>query len=212
MVRLPSDLGPLRHGGQRHLFTVSRLDGPKRFDLLIRAMAHVPGDLPLLIAGTGPEEPRLRALAAGDPRIRFLGFVPDDALVDLYADALAVAFVPDDEDLGLITLEAMGCATPVITCLDSGGPTEFVVDGVTGLVADASPPALGAALGRLVNDPVLAAELGRAGERRAARVNWPTSSGPCSTNGSARVAPLTGDGGRRREDGAGRAPLGRRSS
>ena len=86
--------------------------GPSGSTCSSGAMAHVPGDLPLLIAGTGPEEPRLRALAAGDPRIRFLGFVPDDALVDLYADALAVAFVPDDEDLGLITLEAMGCAHP----------------------------------------------------------------------------------------------------
>ena len=40
--------------GQAHLFTASRLDGPKRLDLLIEAMAHVPRRLPLLIGGTGP--------------------------------------------------------------------------------------------------------------------------------------------------------------
>ena len=139
MVYVPSDLRPLREGAQDHLFTASRLDGPKRVALLIRAMAHVPGEIPLLIAGTGPEEQRLRTLARDDSRIRFLGFVDDRRLIDLYANALAVAFVPEDEDYGLITLEAMGCGSPVVTCSDSGGPTELVADGVTGLVAEPVP-------------------------------------------------------------------------
>ncbi|MCU1453441.1 MAG: putative glycosyltransferase [Acidimicrobiales bacterium] len=169
---LPSDLPPGREGEARHLFTASRLDGPKRLDLLIEAYRRVPGHLPLLIAGTGPEEPRLRTLAAGDERVQLLGFVPDGALLDLYADALAVPFVPLDEDLGLVTLEAFGCATPVVTCRDSGGPTELVVDGVTGLLAEPTPESLGKALTRLVRDPALARQLGRAGNRRGAKVTW----------------------------------------
>ncbi len=173
VVYLPSDLGPLREGGQGHVFTASRLDGPKRLDLLVRAMAHVPVDIPLLIAGTGPEEGRLRALAAADRRVRFLGFVEDRSLIDLYADALAVAFVPEDEDYGLITLEAMGCATPVVTCHDSGGPTELVADGMSGLVTEPDPAALGAAITRLARRPELATTLGQNGRRRASRVTWP---------------------------------------
>ena len=172
MVYLPSNLGPLHEGSQDHLFTASRLDGPKRVALLIRAMAHVPGDIPLLIAGTGPEEQRLRRLAGDDSRIRFLGFVDDRQLIDLYANALAVAFVPEDEDYGLITLEAMGCGSPVVTCTDSGGPTELVADGVTGLVAEPDPTSLGRAMARLVGQPHLAASLGRAAKRRAARITW----------------------------------------
>jgi hypothetical protein len=39
-----------------YLFTVSRLDGPKRIALLVEAMRHVKADIPLLIAGTGPDE------------------------------------------------------------------------------------------------------------------------------------------------------------
>lgn len=71
VAHIPSDLPPRVGQGRSHLFIASRLDGPKRLDLLIRAMAHVPGHLPLLIGGTGPREPELRALAATDPRIRF---------------------------------------------------------------------------------------------------------------------------------------------
>ncbi|CAN5579512.1 hypothetical protein BH24ACT4_BH24ACT4_08260 [soil metagenome] len=53
----PSDLAPPPDGAREpgtHLFTASRLDGPKRIDLLVRAMAHVPGDVELHIGGTGP--------------------------------------------------------------------------------------------------------------------------------------------------------------
>ncbi|QYG93824.1 glycosyltransferase family 4 protein [Iamia sp. SCSIO 61187] len=158
-----------------HLFTTSRLDGPKRIDLVIRAMAHVPGEVPLLVAGTGPDEERLRALAAEDPRIRFLGRVTDEELGRLYAEAIAVPFVPYDEDYGLITVEAMAAGAPVVTVADSGGPTEVIRDGVDGLITDATPEALGAALAGLVADRARAREVGEAARRRAARISWPAA-------------------------------------
>lgn len=174
VVHLPSDLDPAppRTRPGRFLFTASRLDGAKRVDLIIDAMAHVTTDVTLKIAGTGPLDRQLRARAAHDPRIEFCGFVPDEALRTMYADALAVPFVPDDEDLGLIVLEAFSQATPVVTCSDSGGPTEFVHDGVTGLVVAPNPAALGHALERLARDPGSAAEMGRAAQVRGARVTW----------------------------------------
>ncbi len=170
---VPTSTAPERP--RTHLFTISRLDGPKRFDLVIEAMAHVPGEVPLLLGGTGPEEARLRELAAGDPRIRFLGRVEDDELADLYAGAIAVPFVPYDEDYGLITVEAMAAGAPVVTVTDAGGPTELVRSGVDGLVADPTPEALGAALAALVTDDQQARRLGEAGRRRAARITWPTA-------------------------------------
>lgn len=176
VVYLPSDLPPgpdLGTGdGQQHLFTASRLDGPKRIDLVIEAMAHVRGDVPLVIAGEGPEGERLRALAAGDERIRFAGYLSDDELRHHYACALAVPFVPMDEDLGLITLEAMGRGVPVVTTSDSGGPTEFVDDGVNGLVVEPTADALGGALDRLVADRSFADRLGAAARERAGEVTW----------------------------------------
>jgi glycosyltransferase involved in cell wall biosynthesis len=176
VVYLPSSLPPgpeLEPGeGQQHLFTASRLDGPKRIHLIVEAMAHVPHDVPLLIAGEGPEEGRLRDLAAGDDRIRFVGRLTDDELRDHYARALAVPFVPLDEDLGLITLEAMARGVPVVTTTDAGGPTEFVDHEVNGLVVEPDAVALGAALARLVADRGEAAGLGRAAAERAAQVTW----------------------------------------
>lgn len=164
------DTDPERAG--RYLFTASRLDGPKRIDMLVDAMSHVPGNVPLVIAGEGPEEDRLRHLAAGDDRIRFVGRLDDAELDARYRGALAVPFVPLDEDLGLITLEAMSRGVPVVTVRDAGGPTELVEHEVTGLISDPDPQALGAALTRLVTDPDHAAALGRAAAEAAAAITW----------------------------------------
>jgi len=95
-----------------------------------------------MIAGTGPDEKQLRELAQGDDRIRFLGFVRDADLLQYYADALAVPFVPYDEDYGLITIEAMMSGKCVLTVLDSGGPNEFVRDGETGYSVIPDPKAI----------------------------------------------------------------------
>ncbi len=168
----PSNLEGLHCGRFEHLFTASRLDRPKRIDLLVEAMRHVRSDVKLKIAGTGPDEERLRGLAAPDPRIELVGHVTDDELVGLYADALAVAFVPADEDLGLITLEAQMSGKPVVTCSDSGGPTELVVHGVNGLVAAPSAEALGSALAALADAPAVARRMGQEGHDRARRFTW----------------------------------------
>lgn len=160
-----------RDGG-RWLFTASRLDRPKRIDLLIRAMGLVRSKVELRIAGSGPASDELRELAAGDPRITFHGRVGMDTLAALYAGARAVAFVPHEEDFGLVTLEAMRASKPVITATDSGGTAELVTDGETGLIAEPTPEALAAAIDRLWSDRRAARRMGRAGLKRARRVTW----------------------------------------
>lgn len=155
-----------------YLFTASRLDGPKRIDLLVRAMEHAPAAARLRIAGTGPDEQALRELAAGNPRIELLGRVTAEQLGSLYAGARAIVFVPYLEDFGYITLEGMRAGRPVITCTDSGGARELVTDGVTGLVAEPTPEALGDAIGQLWNERRLARRLGRAARKRASKVAW----------------------------------------
>lgn len=159
-------------GGQDYFFTTSRLDRPKRLDLIIAAFRAVKADIPLLIAGSGPDEARLKDLAAGDDRIRFLGFVADDAMAALYAHALAVPFVPYDEDYGLITIEAMRSGKPVVTVRDSGGPTEFVENGVTGFVTAPEPQALAEALSLLADDRAKAAAMGAEARKRIEAIDW----------------------------------------
>ncbi|NTW38277.1 MAG: glycosyltransferase [Cellulomonadaceae bacterium] len=172
VVHPPSDLGGLHDEPGEYFFTASRHDGPKRLDLLVKAMAHYQGHRRLVIAGTGPETPRLRELASGDDRIEFVGRVSQAELVDHYARAVGVPFLPLDEDLGLITFEALRSGKPVLTARDSGGPTEFVRHGVNGLIVRPDPVALGEGLTEL---EVLAARPRTAELARGsvAGVTWP---------------------------------------
>jgi glycosyltransferase involved in cell wall biosynthesis len=141
-------------------------------ELLVEAMRHVERDVELRIAGTGPNEAALRELARDDARIRFCGRVPSRELVRLYAGARAVAFLPYQEDYGLVTVEAMLSGKPVITCTDSGGVTEIVEDGKTGFVVEPQPEALGAAIERAFSGRLDNWRMGRAAWSRARSITW----------------------------------------
>jgi glycosyltransferase involved in cell wall biosynthesis len=168
----PPHRSDYRCGNDDYLFVSSRLDGPKRVGLVIEAMRHVDEDIPLLIAGTGPAEAELRMMAGNDPRIRFLGFVADDDMPDLYANALAVPFVPLDEDYGLVAVEAMRSGKPVLTCVDSGGPCELVEDGINGFVCAPEPEALAEKIGLLCRHREVTRDMGKEAFKSAEIINW----------------------------------------
>jgi len=168
----PSDLEGYRCEGFDYFFSAGRLDHPKRIDLLIRAMTHVRGQTRLLIAGAGPEEARIRAASQADARVELLGRVSSDQLIDLYAHARAVLYVPRDEDLGLVAIEAMSSSKPVITTVDSGGPTELVEHEVTGLVVQPEEAAIAGAMERLAHDLELCRAMGIEGLSRVAPITW----------------------------------------
>lgn len=169
----PTDLTNLRRGEGKHLLMVSRLDPAKRIGLCVQAMRLARTDIPLKIVGTGPEEAHLRQLAQGDPRIEFLGFVDDGQLEQLYADALAVIFTPFDEDFGIIAAEAMLAGKPVVTSIDSGGPTELIRPGLNGVVAEqASPEALARAIEDICRSGRRAEIMGRRGYFDARSITW----------------------------------------
>ena len=92
-----------------------------------------------------------------------------------YAKSLGVVFTPFDEDLGLITLEAMLASKPVITSTDSGGPLEFVRHETNGLVAEATAESLAAAMDWLWTDRRQAAAWGRTGRQNydELEISWP---------------------------------------
>jgi len=93
-------------------------------------------------------------------------------VADLYARALGVIYAPFDEDYGYVTIEAFLAARPVITATDSGGPLEFVRDGVNGFICEPDAMALAAAVNRLAGDRSLAERLGRAGRGVAQAITW----------------------------------------
>jgi phosphatidylinositol alpha-1,6-mannosyltransferase len=103
---------------------------------------HVPSVV-LVIAGTGPQERKLRRLAARDHGIIFAGRIPDHEAAALYAAADVFALPVCDrwfglemEGLGVVLLEAAAAGTPCVTGR-SGGTPEAVVDGESGFVIDA---------------------------------------------------------------------------
>lgn len=168
----PSNLEGLHPGPAEFVFTASRLDGPKRIDLLVNAYKQSKAQLPFYIAGDGPEAERLHELAAGDPRIRFVGRLTDTELIEHYSRAAIVPFVPEQEDMGLITLEAMTAGKPVLTVTDAGGVTEFVTDGINGRVVEPSVKALAHAFDSMLANPVQLAAMGQAATQTAASVTW----------------------------------------
>jgi glycosyltransferase involved in cell wall biosynthesis len=172
VVPHPSNLDGLHEGPAEFVFTASRLDAPKRIDLLIRAYRRCRTDVPLWIAGDGPQAGPLRALAGDDARIRFLGRLTDEELVDHYSRAALVPFVPELEDMGLITLEAMASGKAVLSVTDAGGVTEFVQDGVNGRIVAPDERALARALDDMLSDRAALTAMGEAARQTAAAVTW----------------------------------------
>ena len=158
-----------------YVLSVGRIESIKRVDLAIRAMRHADPGLRLLVVGEGTHQEHARRAvedAGVADRVTFLGAVTDDVLVELYAGALAVVYVPFEEDYGYVTLESFLARKAVITTNDSGGPLEFVDHGVNGLVCEPAPGPVAEAINRLAADRALAASLGDAGYDRARTVTW----------------------------------------
>lgn len=176
--------GTVESDDKPFVLAVGRLIERKGFDRLIEAFGSIADNLPevdLVIAGKGPEEPRLRALADASPaapRIHFRGAVDDATLVGLYGACTLFAMpnrtLPDGdtEGFGLIFLEANACGKAVIGGC-AGGATDAVVDGVTGLLVEGDDPAsIAAALRRLLSDPDARVAMEQAGLARARTLGW----------------------------------------
>jgi glycosyltransferase involved in cell wall biosynthesis len=130
----------------RHYYLYAgRLTFSKHPELAVAACNQL--GLPLKVVGLGKMDATLRATAG--PTVELLGDVTDNELQDLYAHAKALIFPSEDEDFGMVPVEAMGYGTPVIAHR-SGGPMETVVEGKTGVFFDQlTSESLAAALQRL---------------------------------------------------------------
>jgi glycosyltransferase involved in cell wall biosynthesis len=158
-----------------YVLSVARLERNKRVELTVQAVQHFPPNITLVVVGDGTHRSDVERIAEETgvaDRVRFVGAVSDNELVELYRDALALIYVPFDEDYGLVTLEAFLAEKPVITANDSGGTLEFVQDGVNGCVVAAESTEIAAAVARLAADRTLASAMGHNGREIAARISW----------------------------------------
>lgn len=143
--------------GEKVVLTVARLDtrqGYKGHDRIIRELSHLNSTISegviYLVAGQGPDLPRLAALAQElgvADKVRFMGKVPIDDLPDLYRAADIFALPSTGEGFGIVFLEAMACGIPAIG-LNIGGAPDALADGELGICVDEQdfPAALARAL------------------------------------------------------------------
>jgi glycosyltransferase involved in cell wall biosynthesis len=173
----PPRLAPLLRSGEYgdYMLAVSRLERVKRLDLAIDAFVHVPPPLRLVIAGEGSVRAELEARIERHSlrdRVQLVGRVDDAHMIELVAGARGVLFAPFEEDYGYVTLEAFLAQKPVVTASDSGGPLEFVEDGINGFVREPAAEPLAEAVSRRAADASLARRLGARGYERARTVTW----------------------------------------
>jgi phosphatidylinositol alpha-mannosyltransferase len=147
---------------------VGRHEPRKGLDVLLEAMTDLPANTRLWIAGDGPDTDRLRARVAGDVRIEWLGRITDDEKASRMR-AADVFCAPSlrGESFGVVLLEAMAAATPVVAS-DLPGYANVARAGRDALLV---PPgdarALSEALRGVLADPSGVAELVESGEQRA---------------------------------------------
>ena len=171
-----------------YVLSVGALHPLKGHERVIEALATLPSPRPrlVLIGDRGGSEQALHALAqARGVELDIRSRLPFAEVVGLYQRAGVVACAQIREPFGLVPLEAMACATPVVA-VEEGGFRETIQDGVTGLLvapdsdwSGAARPGsegamrFGAAIARVLGDDALATRLGATGREVVERAwNW----------------------------------------
>nr|WP_279232290.1 glycosyltransferase [Thermus albus] len=143
---------------------------------LLEALRLLPEHVHLWLAGEGPLKSELMSLVQNlglESRVRFLGYLAHDKLLELYSEGLVDAVVLPSVDLGeglnegipVALIEALAFGYPVVATA-TGGIPELLAEGAGLLVPDKSPEALAQAISQLVYDENLRKELGRRGRLR----------------------------------------------
>lgn len=166
------------------LLTVGRLVPRKGIDTVLQALPTIVESAPgvqYVIAGTGPDESRLKSMVERlglQSRVHFVGYVDHDRLPAYYSAADVFVMParnnpPDVEGFGIVFLEANACGTPVIGAR-SGGMPDAIRDGETGLlVPPNNPSALATSATHLLTHPAEANALGQRGRARVVdEANW----------------------------------------
>lgn len=144
-----ADLGA-EHGAnaldREYYLVLDRLVPTKHVDEIIAAFREH-SDKYLVIAGSGSEEPSLRKQSADLSNVEFVGYVAEDRKRELLAGANALVYAAEDEDFGIVPIEALASGTPVIGPRE--GFTQYQIDdGRTGLLYDRNAGGVAQALSR----------------------------------------------------------------
>ncbi len=175
----PPPLAERLHTGAfgAYFYYPSRITGIKRQDFVLKALAFTKAPCRVVFSGafeSVEHEKQLKDLASKlgvQDRIEWRGFVNEEEMIDLYANARAILFTPVDEDLGYVALEAMLAGKPLLTLEDSGEPVNLMRHEIEGLVSAVDPAAYAKLMDRLFTDEQCAKRLGAAAAARYQSLN-----------------------------------------
>jgi glycosyltransferase involved in cell wall biosynthesis len=157
-----------------YIFYPSRLEPQKRQELLIEAAKFLKTPVKIVLAGNSHDPNHYASLVkkfdVGN-RVSLRGFVSEPEMIELYANALGVCYLPFDEDYGYVTLEGMLSGKPVIVPRDGGGATEFIEAESEGFVTEADPKAIAETLDSLYADRNRARSMGQRGREKLKALN-----------------------------------------
>jgi len=140
---------------------VGRLAKQKGIEYLIEAARQLP-DIEFKIVGSGEQEDILRSISPKN--INFLGFVPEDKLIDLYSRALVFCLPSIAETTGFVQIEAMASGCAIVSTI----PLDY-----DGIKVDAqSPMQLKNAIDYLINNQKIALKMGKNNRKKAKTYNW----------------------------------------
>jgi len=166
-----------------YILFVGRTSHQKGMVHLLDAMKHVDPGVRLVCCTSAPDTPEIEKEIAArvktTPRCLWINtLLREEEYIELYSNCTVFACPSVYEPFGIINLEAMACARPVVASAVGGIP-EVVMPGATGLlVPPADPRALAEALNVVLRNPSLASQLGRAGRRRVEQhFSWTSIAG-----------------------------------
>jgi len=157
----------------------SRISPMKRQDLLIEAMKFTKTDIKCVVTGfeshTKWLEDKIKDSKIRE-KVELRTDLEDEEIIDLYSKCCAVVYVPVDEDMGLVTLEAFHSSKPVLTATDSGGPLEFVENGKNGFIVDPDPKKIALKLDEFYNNLDNTKKMGQSALKTVTNLNlnWDT--------------------------------------
>lgn len=174
---LPDEAFLARSRPRRNILYLGRLEvSQKGIDLLIQAFECIADytDRALIIAGSGPDEARIRTLVNSlgvSNRVFFVGHVAPSERFDLLASAEVVAMPSRYETFGMVAAEALAVGTPVVAfdipCLRS------ILSPMSGILVPAfDTDAFAAALVRVLNDDQLKSRLSNSGKESVNHLRW----------------------------------------
>jgi glycosyltransferase involved in cell wall biosynthesis len=158
------------HYGE-YIYYTSRICNPKRHLLAVQAMEHTKTDVKLLITGKPDNPVYLETIYkyisdhSLEEKINIVNnWITEEQKAEYFAKCLVALYIPYDEDsYGYPSLEAHHSRKAVITCTDSGGTDELIINGKNGLIVEPNPQMLAESFDRLYTDKQAAEKMGAYG-------------------------------------------------